>query len=890
MGERMVRRVLSRLLRLYPASFRHTLGDDLLETTLQRWRDATAAGRPAGALRFWMSDGVRFGIDGVLERLRVIPASFADGREGWRQVVRTPGQHVVPVLTLALGIAATTTILTVTDAVVFRPLPYPAANDLYLIHSRFGSLELSSNSLLNLRDLQSTVRTMSWIAGAEDWSPALTAAGGEPERISSLLVTGEYLTGLGARVRVGRGFATDDFVAGAPRVAIVSDGLWQRRWGGTPEAIGSSIQLNGVEHVVIGVMDPGFRDPGPIESGVITSVWTAAREGDRRHRDDYGFRLLGGLAAGSSIEAARRELSSIGAQLSAQYPDVNRLQGSDLDFVLHPLHETTVGTAGSRLLLLLGAVALLLVLSCVNAANLFFARGVLRTSDLAVRCALGATRGRLTTQLFAESLLTAGLAGLIGGALGIIGLRVFVAAAPAGIPRLHEVTLDWRVFGFVAALTVLTAVLFGSLPALRAARRVAATTPRTTTPHGGQHVQSALVAAEIALALVLATGSALLLGSLSHLLRVQPGFDGSDVTVIDIRPPVSANTHELALDFYRTLVERARSLPGVTNAAAIHTVPGISGGMWSRVTAEEGTAATPMAPPRAPAIGESPGPELYRLNPVYGNAFEALGIAVLAGRVFEEYAASGDPYVIVVNESAARRFLPGVDDPIGRRLRLGPADAQAPLREIVGVVRDVRQRGPEHDAEPQIYVPYGQRDVDRLSLVIETRSGAALSHEAVRRLVRDVDPALPIDRIESLGARYAVTGEQTRLLTFLVSVFAGIGLLLAVVGTYATTSHALARRVRELCIRVALGARPAAVFRLVLARGLAITAVGIGAGMLLSLVLTRFLESYIHGITARDPITLAAAALTIGMCALLASVGPAIRATRVDPNDVLRSE
>jgi len=890
MDEGGARRILAKLLRLYPRSFREAMGEDLLETAMHRWRDASRRSRHTGALRFWLTEGVRFGVDGVLERLRGVPTVLTDARQALRQVRRAPRRYSVAVVTLALGVAATTTIFTVTDAVVFRPLPYPASDALHLIHSRFGGLELSSNSLLNLTDMQSSVTTMSWIAGAEDGSPVLTTAGGDAERVSALVVTREYLPGLGGRVRAGRGFAVEDFTAGAPRVAIISAGSWRRRWGAAPEALGSVIHLNGVDHTVIGVMDPAFRDPGPIESGAVTQVWTAARAGDRPHRDDYGFRLLGKLAEGASLDAAHSELTAFGARLAAEHPATNRSDGQDLAFVLHPLHEATVGSAGSRLLLLLGAVVLLLMLSCANVANLFFAQSLTRTSELAVRCALGATKGRLAVQLFSECLLTAGIAGLIGVAIGAGGVRAFAAAAPAGIPRLHEVALDTRAVAFVAVLTVVTAVLFGSLPALRASREaVVATTPRVTSSRRTQRVQSALVAVEVALALVLVTGSALLLDTLRHLLRADPGFDAGDVMVVDVRPPLRADSHELAFEFHRSLVERARGVPGVLSAAVVHSVPGISGGMWTRVTPERDVDARPAAESRAPAVGERPGQALFRLNPVYGPAFSALDIPLLAGREFDDHPGTDDPPVIVINEAAARRFFPDVDRPIGRRLRLGGPDARSPLREIVGIVGDVRQRGPEHEAEPQIYVPYAQRDVPRLSLVLEMGAGAGLSHDAVRRLVRDVAPDVPVDRVESLAARYATTGEQTRFLTFVVSVFAGIGLVLAVVGTYATTAHALARRIRELGIRMALGARSGTVFRLVLGRAMTIAGIGIAAGMLLSLALTRFLEGYIYGVTARDPVAFAAAALLIGTCALLASVGPALRATRVNPNDVLRS-
>ena len=331
-------------------------------------------------------------------------------------------------------------------------------------------------------------------------------------------------------------------------------------------------------------------------------------------------------------------------------------------------------------------------------------------------------------------------------------------------------------------------------------------------------------------------------------------------------------------------------MPGVAEAAVVYTVPGISGGAWSRVTPDRAVAEPGSAPPQAPAIGPDPGEEFFRINIVHGRFRETLDIPLLAGRTFPEEPGPGDPPVVVLNEAAARRFFPDVTVPLGRRLMLGDAASRAPLREVVGIVRDVRQRGPGAPAEPQIYVPYGQRDVNRLSLVLEARQGAVLAPEAIRQAVRDVAPDLPIDRMEPLASRYAATSAQSRFLTFLLSSFAAIALLLAAVGTYATTSHALSRRIRELGIRIALGATTHAVFRLVLTRALACAAAGIAAGLLLALALTRFLQSYIFGITARDPTTIATAALIIGACATLASLGPAIRAARVDPNDVLRSD
>ena len=895
MREGRVRRLLSVLLMLYPPSFRRALGDDLIETALHRRRDSRLA--------FWWMEVPRFALDGVLERLRALPLLLDDIRHAWRQLRRAPGHHGLAIITLALGVGATTTIFTVADAVVFRPLPYADADRLYLIHSRFGDLELGSNSLLNLRSLQGSATTMSWLAGAHDWSPALTDNIGAAERISALNVTHEYLPRLSARVRAGRAFDTGDFAAGAERVAIVSDALWQRRWGGNASVLGRAVQLDGTAYTVVGVMSPSFRDPEPIESGALTGAWIPTREVEPRFAnvDDYAFRLIGGLAERSSLEAARQELSAAGKRLAAEYPVANRVDEHDLEFVLHPLREATVGDARARLLLLLGAVILLLVLSCANVANLFMARGLTRTSELAVRSALGATRARLASQLFGESLLTALFAGAVGGILGVIGLRIFVAYAPSGIPRLHEVNLDVRALLFVSALTVICAVVFGTLPALRGARAgsAAASGVRTTASRSAQRFQSGLVALEVAISLVLVTGSALLLNSFMRLLRVDPGFDGSDVVVVDVRAPASANSHAQELVFYRSLMERASALPGVAHAALALTMPGLSSGAWTPVTVENAATAPATGRSRAPAYGSAPGAgdrvlrwrtgrEFFRFNAVYGDFLEVLDIPLRAGRAFED-PGEGEALVVIVNEAAVERFFPGVDA-IGQRLKLGPPDADVPFREVVGIVGDVRQLGSGHEADPQIYVPYGQRDIPRLALILEVTPGAQVTVDAMRSVVREVAADVPVDRMESLATSYATTADQTRFLTFLISVFAAIGLVLAVVGTYATASHAVSRRLRELGIRIALGARASAVFRLVLERALVAAGVGIAGGLLIALALARYLESYVYGVTARDPLTVAVAAVLIGACATLASLGPAVRAARVDPNEVLRRE
>jgi predicted permease len=886
MRERRVRQLLRWLLGLYPGSFRRALGDDLIETAVLRWRE--------GRWAFWCREVPRFAVDGVLERLRGLPSARDDAAHAWRQLRRAPGHHGLAIATLALGVGASATILTMADAVVLRPLPYTDADALYLVRSRFGSMELSSNSLPNLQVLRSSLTTMTWLGGAADWSPALGDGAGPAERTSALNVTEEYLPRLGARVSAGRMFSTVDFAGGAERVAIVSDALWRRRWGGDASLLGRTVAVDGVGHRVVGVMAAGFRDPGPVEAGVPTGLWIPTRAGDRRFHDvnNYAFQLIGALSGHSSPAAAREELRAAGRGLAEAHPDANRVDGHALEFVLLPLREATVGDARERLLLLAGAVLLLLVLACANVASLLLARGLVRGPELAVRSALGATRARLALQLFAESLVTAGVAGIAGTLLGTGGLHVLLAAAPASIPRLHEVALDVRALLIVGGLTVSSAVVFGTLPAWRGAREAAAIASgaRTTGTRGAKRLQSGLVAVEVALSLLLVTGSALLLNSFRNLLRVDAGFDGEDVLVVEVRPPLTATSHADDLAFYSALLERARSLPGVSGAAAIYSVPGDAGGAWSRVTIDVGVPQLPAkARSRAPAVGFRPGEDFVRLNAVYGDLPGVLDMPLVAGRPFDGNPGRGDPFVVLLNQEAARTFF-GNEDPIGRRIALGEPGSDAPIREVVGVVGDVLQSGRTRAAEPQVYLPYGQRDVSRLSLLLEVPLGGAPTPESIRRLVGELADGLPVDGLESLAARYAATAAESRFLMFLVSVFAAIGLGLAIVGTYALASNALTRQMRELGIRMAMGARAGMLFRMVLAQALTAAGLGIAAGLLLALALSRFLESMVFGVTARDPATIATAALVIGACAVLASAGPAVRAARVDPNRVLRSD
>ncbi|MFW6078984.1 MAG: ADOP family duplicated permease [Gemmatimonadota bacterium] len=877
-GERGARSVLRALLRLYPEAFRTMLGDDLVETTVAVWRDAVRDAGPAGAVRFWLTDGVRFVVDGLLERLRSLVGIRDDARHALRQLRRAPGFHGLAVTTIALGIGATTAMFAVADAVVFRSLPYEGTDDLYRVAPRFGDLRVGSVGLPHLNDVREEASSFVWLAGVRAASPAVTGVG-DPVRASALFVTEEWLRRLGARPMSGRLLQDADFEPGAPRVVVVSHGAWRSWWGGG-DVVGESIELDGVPHTVVGVMDRSYRDPRPVEPDPARTVWVPARAGEPGHaRSDFTFQAIGRLRPDVSTEAAERQLAAIGARLSEAFPGTARLGGEGMQFWLASLMEETVGDARQRLLLLLGAATLLLLLACGNVANLFLARGSARTTELAVRSALGASRRRIVRQLTTESVVIAGIGGVAGAGLGAGLLRGFVALAPAGIPRLWEVGFDVRTAAFALGATAFTGLAFGLIPAIRAARRpaLAARHGRSGTSRHGLRAHAALVSLEVALALVLAAGSALLLRSFAHLIDVDPGFDADDVTLVDVRPPTTAASDlELRTAFYRELVERANALPGVRGAALALTAPG-SGGSYNQVTPEG-------------ASSRDDGQRYYRFNAVTPGWFAALDIPVRAGQTFTGDETRDGRQVVVINEAAARTFFPEDDSPVGRRLKLAGPDSDAPLHDVVGVVGDVRQRGLGQAAEPEIYIPHVQSAYSRMTLALELDDAGSPPIAAIRSTIDEIAPNVPIDRIVPLRERLVASTAEARFLTSIVTAFGALALLLAVVGSYATARYAVSRRVREMAIRMALGAGPQTVFGRVLLRTGTAAGVGILVGLGLTLALSRVLESYVFGITAHDPATIALACAVIGGAAIIASAGPAARAARVDPNEVLRAE
>jgi putative ABC transport system permease protein len=872
--ERRLELLLRVLLRVYPASFRESVGDDLVATMVSRWREVTGGGI-GGHARFWLGEVPRFVLDGGLERSRAVrwPVARAGVEEiarALRSVHRSFSFHALAIAAIALGIGAATTMLAVTDAVVFRGLPYDRAGDLYLIWARFGELTFDSNSLPNAEAARAAVRSLEWIEGVHAWSPALTRAG-EPVRANALDVTSGYLSGLGARATAGRLFSDGDFAAGAARVAVISHRLWQRLWGGDPGVVGREIRLDGAPHLVIGVMAGSWGDPEPIEAGSSTDVWLPVRADSSR--TGWDFQLIGRASPGVDLAVLRRELSATGRRLSEEDPE-NRIDGAMLELEPVSLKERTIRGARGPLLLMLGAVGLLLLLTCANVANLYLSRGMARGSELSVRAALGASRWRLIRQLFSEALVTTGLGGTAGVIAGLIGLRAFVALAPAEIPRLREAAIDVRVLVLVLVCVTATGIVSGLLPAIHSSRGPAGEAGTRVTPgRARMRAQSAIVSVEIALALVLVIGSGLLLRSFATMLRVDPGFDPTDLTVAEIRPP-GGREPAAQQQFFDEVLDRARSLPGVLNAAMIYTPPSLSGGLATRATAND-------------AVGTSD-PPFVRLTSAIGDPVEVLRMRLVSGRSFDESVRATDPLVVVLNEAAAKQIFPGIVDPVGRELRFGVAGSDAPLREVIGLVEDVTQRGRGMEREAQVYTPASQGPAFRYALTLRMRPGAPAPAAMIRSIVADVG-GVPVDRIATMPELLSERDAEARFMTVLLTVFALLSLALAAVGTYGTASFAVAQRTGEIRIRMVLGAAGRRILGSLLRRAALIACTGLFAGTVAALVLSRFLERFVFGISTHDPLAFTAAIGVIGMAAVIASLVPAVRAARLDPNRVLRA-
>ena len=798
---------------------------------------------------------------------------FQDVRYAVRVLRKSPTFAIVAVLTLALGIGANTAIFTVVNALLLRPLPYREADRLVTVwqdmRERGGPADEWATPG-NYADWRSEKTLFEDIAVVTGWRPTLIGQG-EPEPVAGEQVSHEYFPVLGVVPALGRTFRVEDDVPNAPRVVMISDGLWRRRFGGAPDVIGRTLALSGQAHQIIGVLPAGFR---PIVSAS-ADLWRPLRLNTATpSRGAVVLRAIARLPAGLTIERAQAAATVLARRLEAQHPDFNEKTGIHLI----DLRERVVGDIKTGLLVLLGAVALVLLIACANIANLVMARASGRGREVAVRVALGAGKGRIVRQLLTESLLLAVLGGGAGLVIGWWGVDGLVTIAPASAPRISEVRLDLTVFLFAGLLSVVTGVLFGLMPAIHSSRRDIVQPlkdpSRGNVVVAGRGFRRVLIAAEVAIALVVLTAGGLLLRTFVHLRATNLGFDPENVLVGSVNPPSAGgyDTREKHRAFYDQVLERARALPGVRTAALASVLP-LSGDSDMSFVIEGRPA--PTSASRTPATW-------YRL--VSAEYFETMGVRIAAGRSLADKPATPS---VVVNETFARTFFPG-EEALGKRVRFG--DDKSPWFTIVGVSADVKTRGARESAIVETFIPYWQFTEPGMTVVLRTAGDPALLSAPLRQAVAAIDRNVPVSGLGTLDAMVADSIEQPRFFALLAGAFAALALVLAAIGIYGVMAYVVSQRTSEIGVRMALGATSREVFGLVLGDGLRLAAVGLVIGVAGSIAVGRWLKSLLYGVGSGDWLTTAATASMLLAVAMLACLLPARRAMRVDPMAALRAE
>jgi len=800
-----------------------------------------------------------------------------DTRYGARMLRKSPGLTSVAVLSLALGMGAISTIFSFVNGIMLRPLPYPESERLVLVDETAfkrgsPSMNVSYPNFLDWREQNHSFEDI----GCYSTGGFIIAPGGggtEPEQLKGAFVTQGLFEILKVAPILGRTFTAEEDQPDHDLVVILSYGLWQRRFGSDPNILGQTLLLNNRPRVVIGIMPKGFQFPEVAEAwgplALTPKLFT---------RTDHGLLSIARLKPGVTLEQAQAEMISIASNIEAQNPVTNE----GLSVSLASLRAGLVGDYKKALLILLGVVAFVLLIACVNVANLLLARGAARQKEIAIRAALGANRRRIFRQLLTESLLL----GLISGALGLMlalwGMDLLLSAIPIDIPFWMKFDLDGRVLGFTAACSLLTGFVFGTAPALEASNPDLNETLKEggrSGAGGGRHrLRSLLVVAEIALSLVLLVGAGLMMRSFMSLQHVDAGINTEGVLTMYIAlPGAKYRPPEKRAAFFSQLLERVRSIPGVQSAGTNSGLP-LAGNNWGRSLTVEGF---PVL-----SVGEAPAINHCVISPDY---FKAMGIAILKGRDFDERDSRDAAKVTIIDERLAREYWPD-QDPLGKRIRFGPPEDNEPWHTIVGVVREVKHNRLDASTRMSVYLPFDQIPIGGSSLAIRSSGRPESLTGAVRAQLKELDPDLPLTEVRPMTEVVARSVWQPRLYTALFGVFAAVALILAAVGIYGVMSYAVTQRTREIGLRMALGAQKQDVLKLVVGHGVVITAIGIGAGLAAAVGLTRLMSSLLFGVTATDPLTFAAVSVVLAGVALGACFVPAMRAAKVDPMVALRYE
>jgi predicted permease len=815
---------------------------------------------------------------------------YKDLRYAARMLRKQPGFAAAAALTLALGIGANTAIFSLFNAAVLRALPFPEPDRLAVIWAdspaRKSGSPFPPPANADVAEWRDHSASFAMIA-AFNARAADLAEGGDPERIGAAGVTAGFFETLGVTPLLGRTLAPDEEMHGGPPVALISHGLWQRRFGGDPALVGKGISINGDKRTIIGILPPDFDFPrgaewpasSPFASR--TEVWLplAFRPQDDgtgwshwQSRHERGLVVIGRLKPGTSLRQAQAEMDAFAARRAHDHPDTHK----DSSVKLVPLREQMAGHSKS-LLILFAAVGVLLLIACVNVANLLLARGVARQHEMAVRAALGAARGRLIRQLLTESLLLAALASGLGLLVAEGCLKVFLILNPVTYSRLDEASLDPTALGFAAFIALLTSAVFGLVPAIQASRfdlrKSIHEGGRGGDGAGRERVRNWLVGTEVALALVLLTTAGLMVRSFLRLQAVQPGFRSDSVLVFDVQLPLARYpSGPSQVMVFQQLVARLEALPVVHAAGAIGYLPLGGGGNWGRFTVEG-------EPPVRP--GSEPTAERCWVTPGY---FATMGIPIRRGRVFTERDTAEQPPVVVINETLARQFFSS-RDPLGKRLRAGGA-----WRTVVGVVSDAKSGSLEREGGPQLYLPHAQWPWAGMTVVLHTDGNPLALASIARSELKALDALLPAANMRTMEQVVSKAASTRRFNMALLAFFAVTALLLTMMGIYGVVAFLVGRRSREIGIRMALGARHGDVLRLVLQQGMKPVAIGSVAGLLGSLAASRLVASQLYGVSSSDPLTLISIIALLVASALLACWLPARRATKVHPVEALRGD
>ncbi|HTI39585.1 MAG TPA: ABC transporter permease [Vicinamibacterales bacterium] len=797
-----------------------------------------------------------------------------DVRYGIRLLSAHPAYFVSAVLTLALGIAFNTATFSVINAVLLRPLPYNAPDDLLMLREQklpqYPEFSVSPGNFLTWQEQVGP--DFVGLAAFRYMSANVQIAAGDPQRLETDPVTPNLLDLLGVSPILGRGFLASDGQEGAPPVVLLSYAIWQSRFGGARDVVGRSIRINLVPATIIGVMPSGFVFPSPVVDKLWVPLTFTPAEG-ALYRSHY-LSSIARVRPGVGLVQARADLNAVARRLAEAHPEDDR----GWEVLATPLHDWYVSDIRSSLLILLGAVALVLLIACVNVANLLLARGAGRRKELAVRAALGATRGRIVRQLLVENLLLGATGALAGVLIARWLLRALLPLVPDDIPGERDIALQGAALLFAAGLTGVTTLLFGLFPALHAAkidlRGALAPGGRQGGAAPARRTRFALATAEIALAMMLLVGAGLLIRSFAVLSRQSPGFVTGHAVMARLRAPAPKYRDAAArLQFFRSVIDRVSALSTVTAVGVTEAMPFVND-MVEPFVVEGSTA--PSA--------EWPSANLFVVSPGY---FKAMGVPILRGRELANSDRAGAPRVVVINETLAGRFF-GAVSPIGRRLRVdqGPDG----LREIVGVASDVKMYGLDDAPRPQIYESWQQNeDSDTFTLVTRTSgSDAAALVPQLRAVVRAVDPDVPFSDPRTLDALVGESIGSQRFSAVLIGVFAASATLLAAIGLYGVLAYMVGQRAREFGIRVACGASQRAILRLVLWNAAQVSGTGLALGLAGALILRRLIAGVLFGITPGDPLTYGLVALGLAAVVAIASIIPARRATRADPIIVLR--